>query len=326
MKKKIVTLIITVILLVAIVLIGFVILNRDNSKQNESTGGNSMNAERTGWAKDIPANYKIKSNHQGKLETIHYDTKDYTTGDDITKTAIIYLPYGYDEKSDKEYNILYLMHGWGGHAGDFFEYSNIVNILDNMIENKDIEPLIVVAATFDAENKGQDWGRSVLELEPFHLDFEEALMPYVESHYKTYAKSTSKEDLVASREHRAFAGFSLGGVTTWWMFKHDLDYIKYFLPMSGDAWYVETFGGLYSPKETALEVEKVVASTDKDYFIYAGLGTNDARYDQVNNQMVEMLKRDVFKDTFVYYQIDGAYHDMNATDIDMYNGLPMFFK
>ena len=67
-------------------------------------------------------------------------------------------------------------------------------------------------------------------------------------------------------------------------------------------------------------------TTDKDYFIAAYLGTRDARYDQVNNQMVEMLKRDTFKNTFVYYQAKDAYHDMNATDIDMYNGLQLFFK
>ena len=234
------------------------------------------------------------------------------------------MPYDYDES--KEYNIFYLMHGWTGHAGDFFEYSKIVNILDNMIENKEIEPLIVVAATFDSENVGQSWERSVEELEPFHLDFENALMPYIESHYSTYAKSTSKEDLISSREHRAFGGFSLGGVTTWWMFKYDLDYIKYFLPMSGDAWYVTTFGGLYYPKETVDEIEKVVKNNDRDYFIAAYLGTRDARYDQVNNQMVEMLKRDTFNNSFVYYQVKDAYHDMNATDIDIYNGLKLLFK
>ena len=77
---------------------------------------------------------------------------------------------------------------------------------------------------------------------------------------------------------------------------------------------------------TVNEVEKIANNTDKDYFIAAYLGTRDARYDQVNNQMVEMLKRDTFKNTFVYYQAKDAYHDMNATDIDMYNGLQLFFK
>lgn len=315
---------IIVIIICIILTIGTLLIIKNKNDKLNSGSDNKMNLERTGWAEDVPSSYKNKAKNQGKLEKIEYDTIDYTNNQKITKQAVVYLPYGYDE--NKQYNIYYLMHGWTGHAGDFFEYSNIINILDNMIENKDIEPLIVVGATFDAENTGQDWGRSVEELEPFTKDFENALMPYVESHYSTYAKSTSKEDLIASRNHRAFGGFSLGGVTTWYVFKNSLNYVKYFLPMSGDAWYVGTFGGLYYPKETVDEIEKIVKNSDKDYFIAAYLGTRDARYDQVNNQMVEMLKRDIFKNTFVYYQVKDAYHDMNATDIDMYNGLQLFFK
>ena len=320
MKKKIIILIISLFMIGSIIFI-FV---RKNNNLLSNEGNSKMKLERTGWDESIPPSFKNKAKNQGKLEKVSYDTLDYTNNKKIKKEAVVYLPYDYDES--KEYNIFYLMHGWTGHAGDFFEYSKIVNILDNMIENKEIEPLIVVAATFDSENVGQSWERSVEELEPFHLDFENALMPYIESHYSTYAKSTSKEDLISSREHRAFGGFSLGGVTTWWMFKYDLDYIKYFLPMSGDAWYVTTFGGLYYPKETVDEIEKVVKNNDRDYFIAAYLGTRDVRYDQVNNQMVEMLKRGTFNNSFVYYQVKDAYHDMNATDIDIYNGLKLLFK
>lgn len=282
-----------------------------------------MSENRTGWAQNIPPAYKRKSENRGRLEGVRYPTIDYTNNAKITKEAVVYLPFGYDE--DEKYDVFYLMHGWTGHAGDFFEYSNIVNILDNMIENKVIKPLIVVAPTFDADNRTQGWSRSVEELEPFHRDFENALMPYIESHYSTYAESASEEDLIASRCHRAFGGFSLGAIVTWYMFKHDLKYIKYFLPMSGDAWYVSTFGGLYYPKETVDEVERIADDFDGDYFIASYLGTRDARYDQVNNQMVEMLKRDKFKHNFAYYQVENEYHDMNATDIDMYNGLQLFF-
>ena len=173
--------------------------------------GECMNMFRTGWAQNVPVSYKFKSKERGNVEHIEYETIDYTNNRKIIKQAEIYLPFGYDE--NEKYNVFYLMHGWTGHAGDFFEYSNILNILDNMILNNDIEPLMV-AATFDAENRGQGWSRSVEELEPFHLDFENALMPYVESHYSTYARSTSKEDLIASRDHRAFGGFSLGAIVT----------------------------------------------------------------------------------------------------------------
>ena len=76
------------------------------------------------------------------------------------------------------------------------------------------------------------------------------------------------------------------------------------MPISGDALYVSTFGGFYHLKVTV----------DDDYFTTAYIGTNDTRYGQVINQMVEMLGRKMFKDNFVYCQVKNAFHDMNATD------------
>ena len=70
--------------------------------------------------------------------------------------------------------------------------------------------------------------------------------------------------------------------------------------MSEDIQYIATFGGLYYPKEILDEKEKIVKDFEKDYFLAAYLGTRDARYDQVNNQMVEMLSRDTFKDKFIF--------------------------
>lgn len=322
MKNKQIVILVCLLIIIILIIVYLLI--------NANRGDNTMSKERTGWTEDIPREYLTEADHQGHIERIEYDTIDYTNSEEITKVANVYLPYGYNENDTKtKYNIFYLMHGWTDTADGFFSTSNIINILDHMIENKDINPLIVVTPTFDADNQsGQSFGRSVEQLEPFYLDFENALMPYVESHYNTYANSTSKEDLMASRHHRAFGGFSLGGVTTWYMFAHSLDYIEYFLPMSGDYWGIEMYGGLYAPKETVDALEEIVnENKDKDFFIYAALGTNDARYDQVNNQMVEMLQRDVFDEKhFVYYQVKNGYHDYNAADEDMYNGLQEFFK
>lgn len=62
------------------------------------------------------------------------------------------------------------MHGWSMQAGDFFDCKkgNLVNLLDRMIENKDIQPLIVVSATFDALNQPQNFMRSVAEIQVFN--------------------------------------------------------------------------------------------------------------------------------------------------------------
>lgn len=119
------------------------------------------------------------------------------------------------------------MHGWTGIAGELFTVGNgfIKNMFDVMIEKGDIQPLIIVAATFDNDNAPQDFSRSVDELGIFHHDFRNALLPFIDSHFNTNAV----------RNSRAFSGFSLGAVTTWYEFYYNSDLIKYFLPLSGDC-------------------------------------------------------------------------------------------
>ncbi|MBQ9514713.1 MAG: esterase, partial [Ruminococcus sp.] len=257
-------------------------------------------------------------------------SKDYAgSGADVTKQAYVYLPYGYDDSdTDTRYNILYLMHGWGGHAGEYFEYANIKNIFDNMIENGDIAPMIIVSATFYNENSSTDFGSSERELRAFYNDFENHLMPAVEGQFHTYAKSASDEDLRASRDHRAFGGFSLGSVTTWLQFCYDYDYIRYFLPMSGSSWYYGTYGNFQIERNVDF-IESLVKENDLDergYFIYHAVGTQDQVKSQSIDMADEMLNREIFTpDHYMFYQKDGGVHDHNAVREFLYNALPHFF-
>ncbi len=52
----------------------------------------------------------------------------------------------------------------------------------------------------------------------------------------TYADSTDEAGLEKSRMHRAFGGYSMGGVTTWEVLAQDPQYFAYFMPMAGDCW------------------------------------------------------------------------------------------
>ena len=286
----------------------------------------------TGYTKSIPNEYFINSNHRGKVTKIKYSSKDYATNSkNIIKEAYVYTPYGYDENNKNiKYNIIYLMHGWTMTAEHYIYKCNIITLLDNMIQKKIIEPLILVSATFDAENKPQDFGLSVKELKVFHKDFRENLIYAVETKYNTYAnRSKNIQDYINSREHRAFGGFSLGSVTTWHQFILNHDIIKYYLPMSGSCWY---FGGFadYYPVETCDYFEKMIKENSLDkkgYFIYATTGLYDGIKHQMDVQMKEMLKRKkIFTiDKVVYfYKFDGC-HDLKAVEEYLYNALPLFF-
>ncbi|MBR0475841.1 MAG: hypothetical protein IJJ66_03385, partial [Treponema sp.] len=76
----------------------------------------------------------------------------------------MYTHPGYSDKGTERYDVLYLMHGWGGHAGEYFEMAEIKSVFDNLIEKGKIKPLIVVSATFYNSNSGSDFGSSVAEL------------------------------------------------------------------------------------------------------------------------------------------------------------------
>lgn len=310
--------------------------NVNNSDPVDINNGNSTLTEtsgQTGTTVPISSKYRGSAKQQGTVVPFEYQTKEYAgDGSATEKTVYVYLPYGYEEKDNEtRYDILYLMHGWGGSAGEYLTGGNgrLKNMFDQMIERGDLSPTIIVSATFYSENSSKDFSSSVDELREFHQDFSNDLMPAVESKFHTYAKSTSKEDLTASRDHRVFGGFSLGSVTTWMGFCYDSDYIRYFLPMSGSCWYYGGYGDYY-PEKTCDFFEELIEKKDlneRGYFIYAATGTEDSVRDQVEVQMEEMLKRnDVFSaDHLVYYQKEGGRHDFEAVEEYIYNALPLFF-
>lgn len=74
----------------------------------------------------VPVNYEQEAEQQGEVVRIDYDTRDYAEGTGVarTNTAYVYLPYGYDEHSDRRYNVLYFVHGHYGTAATTFEAEN----------------------------------------------------------------------------------------------------------------------------------------------------------------------------------------------------------
>lgn len=156
----------------------------------------------------VPDGYYSAATQQGTLENFTYDTKDYIgSGNVIQSSATVYLPYGYDQgDSSTRYNILYLQHGaYGNERTWMYEYGDsFKNMMDHMIEDKLIPPLIIVTIFYSGELKND-------------------LMPAVEAYYHTYAENSSDAGFEESRSHRAFGGFSAGGTTTWRVFLEGLD-------------------------------------------------------------------------------------------------------
>ena len=126
----------------------------------------------------------------------------------------IYLPAGYDANRETPYRVIYLSHGAGGNETYWMNQPQGENVMDHMIaENPDQEAIVV-----SMDNTLYSWdyyqiGENVTKY----------IIPYMEANY-----NVSKE-----AKDRAFAGFSMGAMTTTYMAFHHADKFGYFGIFSG---------------------------------------------------------------------------------------------
>ncbi len=243
-------------------------------------------------------------NFRGTITQVFYKTAN-AQGQPREKYANVYLPYGYDpDDKQRKYNILYLMHGGGGNPDAWLDCCKIKNMLDYSFDAKEAEPFIVVFPTYYKEKVGRvgkpDGAYERGCVMCFQHELAAELIPAVESKFNCYAEDTSPEGLKASRDHRAFGGFSMGSAATWFALLQNLDLIATFLPLSGDCWILQPRGGAECPSETV----KVMYDTLKasgygpdGFRIFSATGTKDPAYGALKPQFEEMKK---YPDLFRY--------------------------
>ena len=277
----------------------------------------------------VPREYQRPAEKEGTIEKLTYTTYESMTYEQkskkLTKTAYVYLPYGYSE--DQQYNIFYLMHGgWSNETtmlGTDQEAHPLKNIVDHAIQDGKMQPMIIVCPTYNNESP-EDSGNYSLALrltDNYPNELVNDLIPAVEGKYRTYAKGTTPEELKASRGHRGFGGFSMGSVTTWHTFQYCLDYFRYFMPMSGNL----TGDGQFMD-----QIVKDAGYGREDFFIYAMSGTDDFAYSAFANQIEAMLavpggsfiEADNEAEGNVAFRVqEGGTHSGEYADQYFYNGL-----
>lgn len=200
--------------------------------RSSPTAGSSI------WA--VPECFTGPAAQEGTVEELTYTTKAYATDErEVDKTAYVYLPSGYDPNQD--YNILYLLHGTGDSERSWLlDHPENKEMVDQLIEQGVIDPLIIVTPTFYVE---EDCAGNLDALTySFVKELRNDLMPAVESRYSTYAASADDQGFADSRDHRAFAGLSRGAVTTYHsVLCGSLDYFSWFGTFSGCRTTAEYF-------------------------------------------------------------------------------------
>lgn len=306
--------------------------NSDNGVNTEISNISDIQSTESSSVSDI------QNTDSGTIEIVSYKTRDIENNDEeITKQAEVYLPYGYDS-SDKsvKYNILYFMHGTEGTESSYLgtpsSPSYFKEKIDDMIANKELNPLIIVMPTVRCGDE-EDY---VAKTDYFDEELIEDIIPAVEKKYNTYTDDFSEQGLKASRSHRAFGGFSMGGQVVWNVFVSDTDYFEYYMPLCHS--YINIKSRDMSADDTAECIAQNIKDsgyTSSDYYIFAATGTND-EYGIPMISMIDSLKKytDLFKtsDTdfsfgnLVLYLSEGDVHSMNNSCEYMYKGLPLLFR
>lgn len=280
-----------------------------------------------------PDEYARQIEYRGTVTEITYNTRDYVGGFGAVRTnnAYVYLPYGYDDSGVTRYNILYLVHGHYGDASTFLttEGGLLRNVLDHMIENHDIDPIIVVTPTYNYGQPTPDYVDADPYCRALPKELENDLMPLVESRYHTFAETVDSAGLAASRDHRAVGGFSMGGVTTWYALDEALAFFHWFLPMSGDCWSLGAFAGMNRPQATTDYLIRRIHEQgfgQSDLYIWAASGTSDSAYGEILNQVRGMVENSFFNlQSLTFHEKDGARHEYRPMMEYIYNALPFFF-
>lgn len=305
------TLVLSAVAVAIVVVFGIVWGACVASAKNRSTAQVEIWAVPTAFDKtDCPQN--------GTLEKLDYNTKAYAADKrEVIKSAYVYLPYGYDDA--KQYNILYLLHG----TGDDEEYwlkKNAYNVtmIDNLIYNGVIEPLIIVTPTFYTENDCKG------DLDPLTYSFKDELrndlMPAVESRYSTFAVAANDIGFRTSRDHRAFAGLSRGAVTT----MHSV--------LCGSLDYFSSFGTFSASRTELSEYEKANFADDVkelpiDYW-YVASGAFDFGFESQWrdwNAIVHADPRLTVGENTAFDNYPMRYHSMGNWHLALYNFLLKIF-
>jgi enterochelin esterase-like enzyme len=243
---------------------------------------------------------------RGKLERVDYDSK--TVG--VKRWMQVYTPPGYSK--EKKYPVLYLLHGIGGNEREEWARGGVPHvILDNLIAEKKIEPLILVLpngnATTNTAGGGAGgsggraagfggWGK------PFENDLIKDIIPFIEANYS----------VKADRESRALAGLSMGGGQSLNIGLGNLDTF---------AW----IGGFSSAPNTN-PPEQLVPDPDKATkqlkLLYLSCGNKDGLI-RISQGVHAYLKE---KNVPHIWHVDDHAHDFQHWKKGLYNFAQLVFK
>lgn len=195
----------------------------------------------------------------------------WATTEGRSRRMTIYTPAGY-EADYRSYPVLYLLHGMGGDEEAWVATGRVAEIMDNLIAEGRVEPMIVVmpngcmrhdaAPGYSEEGFYKPYMSGSMDgsFEEYFAD----VVAWTDAHYRTYA----------TKERRAIAGLSMGGFHAMQISKRYPDMFDYVGLFSAAIYRGEEGVAMYENLEAALaeQFARGVAlywiAIGKDDFLY----------------------------------------------------------
>jgi enterochelin esterase-like enzyme len=257
----------------------------------------------------VPAYLQIRPVPHGTVQSVAYKSKALGT----ERKMVVYTPPGY-EQSDLRYPVLYLLHGAGSTETSWTERGKAQVIIDNLIADGKIKPLVVVmpfgfAAQRAAGAARGDASENKMQREGFAKDFFEDVVPLVDSKYRVYA----------DRDHRAIAGLSLGGAQALALGLTHLDLF------SRIAAFSPAMGASNNPATGGVDFETVLTDSarinNQVKFLWVSCGFEDTLFASIRDFSEQLSKHKIEH----IYRVTGGAHVYPVWQNNLNEVLPMMF-
>jgi enterochelin esterase family protein len=207
--------------------------------------------------------------------SVQYRTYRSTQSKTFRRLAI-YVPPDYDRYPRRKFPVLYLLHGGGDSEEGWIRLGRVPAIEENLLAQHKTVPMLVAMPYGDTPGDAT----TLDSIESFGRELFGDVFPIVEHNYR----------VVASRENRAIAGFSMGGGQSFTLGLRNRD--KF-------AWVGEFSAGALGPE--GFDLEKQVPGLFKNpqdlKLLFLGCGTEDPRY-QAHSRLVALLENNKIRHEF----------------------------
>lgn len=237
----------------------------------------------------------------GAMAVRSYESK--TLG--CTRTMRVWTPAGY-EKSTAKLPVLYLIHGGGDTDTSWPGAGAAGNILDNLLAEGKMKPMIVVMPNGSIPVDGDFTG----EVPLFAKDMTTDIIPFVEANYRVFT----------DRKNRAMAGLSMGGMETLETCLLNIDMFNYVWVLSSSF----KPGSDFHAEAERLDIFRNAEKINKTWKVFAFTqgGPSDIAYQNCVNCRKEF---DAAGIRYEYNEVSGG-HSWEAWRQNLYDLAQHLFK